>query len=284
MRCQQRFGQSCLPTGHEPAVSVVERVVSSNKRRRTDNSAWHKAFMAVPPSSAHKLRGLTNIVRSDVWAAEIPFIYHDSAEDRETSIGLWRHILAAPHVSQADIDVVPVPISTCIHENRQLMYGRRGVPLCSNGSACSALHVKNNQGPLHIYLMPSEQENFDAGKPTFYKDEKNPFCLLCIRSAMAAVAFACESMQPHAQQDVRRGANFPLAFCNMVDVPGGYKSSAMIPKADVFFHSCNLVNENYHALDGTYNPHTKQWRISQDALIYTPNPRDFCFGAIQCTK
>lgn len=275
VRCNKRFGSNMGQTMPRTAHGCVERAIVGPKRRKiTPVSSWGSSFYVIPPSSACKLRQLTNLVQNDVWASEIPFIYRGTHEERETNIELWKQILTC-HTGQESNPTVPVPVSTCIHENEQLMYGRAGVPLCSNGHACSAYHVQNNQGPLHIYLMPSEQERLNSGKPCYFKEEQSPYCLLCIRTAMSAAAFACESIQPHAQTDVRRGANFPLAFCNLVDVPGGYKSSAMIPNAHIYFHSCNLVNENLHALTGKYDPAQRRWRICQDSLIYSPGGQDF---------
>ncbi len=115
-----------------------------------------------------------------------------------------------------------VPISTVEHEMTQLEWGRAGVPECASREECEALTLPGAPSALPMYLSFEEQLEFDRNRtvPTIPR-----FCLLCIRRDAHALSMLKSSLPSTAQQTGRAAFVLP-PFKNLVDVPGGYRSSA----------------------------------------------------------
>lgn len=173
-----------------------------------------------------------------------------------------------------------VPISTAEWDNKQLEWGRTlpngtPVPLCSNGDDCQAIELPQNQGPLHAYLSPDEEES--SAIP-----DAPHFCLLCIRAQCHALDLAFQSAiagDPMRRCDRAAGSIPP--FQNLVNCPGGYHSVYLGAKSTQGFFSVNVVGVSGQ-LVSRYDPVKKRWRVDQSKLIYKgklgPQP-DFRSGA-----
>ena len=119
-------------------------------------------------------------------------------------------------------------ISTAEHENTQLVYNRKSstgtqMPFCCRGEDCDARFLPGAPGPLNPYLRPDEEQEFEA---TGRMPGGDMLCLLCIRSIIQG--------QTELKGMMQGKPRVMAPFCNLVDVPGGYFSSAIgtLPKFD----------------------------------------------------
>ena len=222
---------------------------------------------APPPSVHGQVRHIADIVNTDIWKAQLPYI---SVHDSVVAASKWWEPVAraAPsrHASGAPRQIcVSAPVSTAIHEDLQLRYGRVGVPLCSMGEQCAACKYPRQQGPLHIYLWPDVQARFDAGE----KVEFDSFacCLLCIRRDVDGACLALGSMITNPQLQLMRSAILPPPFCNESGVPGGYLRSAMPNDCEQIFGNVLVVGESGR-LRVEYDSVAKVWYFNQDAIKF----------------
>ena len=137
---------------------------------------------------------------------------------------------------------------------------------------CAALDYAANQGPLPIYLLPSVQDAFDRGEKSHALEDPNAVCLLCLRRDMHAACLAWEAMVPNPSKQIHRNAVIPPPFTNMVDVPGGYRSTAMIPHASMIFSPAHMVGVSGE-IKIAYCPQRKTFYFDQTAI--TCNPPSF---------
>lgn len=124
------------------------------------------------------------------------------------------------------------PVSTVTHENKQLVWGRAGLPLCESGRDCTARMLPGAviNGELPCYLYPEEQIAYEAGGIDAIKSQlkmSSPrFCLLCIRAMAETTKLAAEALKTGSSQTFTSHVVAP-PFCNLVDVIDGYRESAL---------------------------------------------------------
>ena len=152
-----------------------------------------------------------------------------------------------------------VPVSTVEHETTQLEWNRAQVPLCASKEECEALTLPGAPGPLPIYLSIAEQDAFDLRKdcPIIPR-----FCLLCIRRDAHALSMLETSLPPIASRTGRAAFVLP-PFVNLVDCPGGYRSSAF----------CQPIERSrIVALSGQlnvqYNQILEKWFVNQGNIVF----------------
>ena len=152
-----------------------------------------------------------------------------------------------------------IPVSTVEHETTQLCWGRKDIPVCASRHECEALTLQGAPGPLPIYLPVTEQDEFDLTK----KLPNVPrFCLLCIRRDAHALSMLQASL-PVSTAQTGRAAFVVPPFVNLVDVPGGYRSSAFckpIEQSRIVALSGQL-NVCYDALH-------EKWHINQGNIVF----------------
>jgi len=221
-----------------------------------------------PPPSVHRqVRHITDIVNTDIWKAQLPYI---SVHDSVVSASKWWEPVARSVAPRQTAGAprqfcINAPVSTSIHEDQQLRYGRAGVPLCAMGEQCAACKYPRHQGPLHIYLWPDAQARHDAGQPVEF--DRFACCLLCIRRDVDGACLALGSMITNPQLQLMRSAILPPPFCNEVDVPGGYARSSMPSNCEQIFGNVLMVGES-GKLRVEYDPEAEVWFFSQEAIKY----------------
>jgi hypothetical protein len=239
------------PAGKIASHVSVERCITGRRSNAKDDLDPAFSFGSyVPPSTRIKLDGLLRMTESDIFATKIPFVQTDLAT--VDALPLWS--IALKYV---DLDRPPpctdAPVSTSTHEDEQLYYGREGVPLCSLGDQCAALFYSGNMGALHIYLDPSTQAAFDKDAASVTFANPHATCLLCIRNDVHALRLSCNAMLPNSGMQVMRQSVAPPPFCNLVDVPGGYKKSVMAVDTEPMFQCASIcgvsgeINVNFDA-------------------------------------
>lgn len=152
-----------------------------------------------------------------------------------------------------------VPVSTVEHETTQLQWGRTGVPECVAGCECEAKAMESAPAPLHVYLSASEQAAFDTHGDL---PDQPRFCLLCIRRDAHALAMLQASL-PDTLHHSGRAAFVRPPFLNLVDVPGGYRSSAFCSPIEL---------SRVVALSGQtrvlFCPLRNLWYVDQGGLVF----------------
>ena len=197
-----------------------------------------RVFGPVPPSTAKRLKELQALVDSDMWRTNLPYVR--CVKDVEESASLWESALRHMDHDQP-AKCASVQVSTSVHQDAQLEYDREGVPLCSMGNQCAALLYPGNQGPLPIYMLPSTQAEFDAGNTSVATSNPRATCLLCLRRDAHGACLAWHAMVPNAVAMVNRAALLPAPFCNLVNVPGGYKESVIALDSAAVFSNAAIV-------------------------------------------
>lgn len=162
--------------------------------------------------------------------------------------------LAAAHGHSADGNAF-VPISTVAHDDKQLVFGKKdGTTLCTAGSACQALRLKNAPGPLNGFLL----EGQDPKEATF--------CLLCYRVHLQTLNCQLLAIDPK-----NKSGCLDAPFTNLQNVPGGYFCEAMGVKESVnriFNRQCSIVGANAN-LEVQYCPSDGTWFVNQDILKWS---------------
>ena len=122
------------------------------------------------------------------------------------------------------VSISPVPVSLVDHENWQLTFDRsNGIPMCINGTTCMAMSFRQLNKPLQMYLLPSEEQYFQE-KGCLPQETLPGECLLCMRRTVHSVVRASSGVFNSRMTLGRQTAVTPLVQ-NLVDVPGGYKST-----------------------------------------------------------
>ena len=91
-------------------------------------------------------------------------------------------------------------------------------------NTAAALSLVGNNGPLHAYFTPSQQEAFDTDGtvPT------GPhFCLLCIRRDAHAMHLSYSAFLSSPEVQLERKIFVIPPFQNLVDCAGGYHQWAV---------------------------------------------------------
>ena len=254
-----------FPVGKISSLVTVDNVLSSACARK--RPALCSNNKSLPPSVRRRLNDLVRVTESSTWLSHLPCIRTDT--DVESLAPIWASVLAGAQ-TEARCEAVPISLST--HEDRMLTYGR-DVPLCSLGEvACAAMQYPGNQGPLPIYVMPSVQDLIDKGRPPPAPFKKNSVCLLCIRRDVHAAVLAVSSMVANPSAQINRGACYPPPFTNLVDVPGGYRSDAMVThgREQNVFGPVSIVG-SHRSLVCRICPETRTWFFDQSAIkIHSP--------------
>lgn len=267
---------------------VVDQIIRNpsklglRKRKRGKHQMVDKDDL--PPSIRRRLIDLVDLAESPTWMAKLPCVR--TLADTQAQAPLWEAVLKNLELPQK---CSPVCISLSSHDDRMLSYGRKcfdphnpskliDVPLCCLKDHCAAKIYPANQGPLPIFLMPSEQARIDKGKPPLAPFSCNATCLLCIRRDVHAAVLAWLAMLTNEQVQIQRSACIPPPFCNLVSTVGGYNPSAMINTAK---HNCfgpvNIVGM-HNSLVVRYNPVKQNWYFDQSAIKFNPPSSFLCPG------
>ncbi len=179
---------------------------------------------AAAPGVRSKVDALLAMTESDAWGTRVPYVASCSADLADT-VPMWAAVLRAVDHGGPTVGH-DAPVSTSTHEDEQLCYGRVGVPLCSD-QQCAARLYDADRGPLHIYLSAAAQAAFEATGEIPGPADPSATCLLCIRRDVQGVRLSLSAALPNPRQQINRACLMPPPFVNLVDVPGGYKASAM---------------------------------------------------------
>ena len=264
------------PVGKVSSHVAVERAMremhsTETNAATTDTVRASRVFGPFPPSTTQRLHELQKLVDSDMWRTSLPYVR--CIEDVKSSATLWESALK--HIDHDQpAKCASVQVSTSVHEDAQLEYGRKDVPLCSMGNECAALLYPGNQGPLPIYMLPSTQAAFDAGDKSVATSNPRATCLLCLRRDAHGACLAWHAMVPNAAAMVNRSALLPAPFCNLVNVPGGYKESVIAMDSAAVFSNSAIVGVSGE-LRVKYNAEKQIFAFCQHALKV--NPPSFLF-------
>ena len=216
----------------------------------------------VAPSVRLRVDELLDLSRDDIWQTRVPFVRF--ADGLDLCSSLWEaavpKLVQPSNLSECDA----VPISTSIHDDAQLRYNRRGMPMCAMGDSCSACVYPGHQGPLHAYLLPEEQARFDAGDKDFLKAKSMSVCLLCIRRDIHGSCLAWNAMVPNPAMQMGRRAIIPAPFTNLVNVSGGYTEESLPPKIENVFSNARIV--------GSSGKLRVQYDVSADTFYFDQTP------------
>lgn len=171
---------------------------------------------------------------------------------------------------------VAIPLTTVEHDNEQLTWNRTSrnhphikVPNCLHAdddpsffSPCFATKLSSNQGPLQMWLSPSQQLLFDE---TGELPPRCP-CLLCIRSGLEELILAYGKDTNPMRMATCKLVNPPFKI--LVDHPGGYRSEYCITPA-----TSQVVSTPFPRNSGVYevrcNEAGDRWYIDQQQMVYT---------------
>ena len=174
---------------------------------------------------------------------------------------------------------VEAPVSSVTHENKQLVYGRPGLPLCGSGCDCAARSLPGGAvlGPLPVYLYPEQQILYETAGAEAIKDtlaaSQPNFCLLCIRLVAQTTKLAAEAAGCGVRRGGAQGVVYP-PFTNLVNEVDGYRQSAMvITPDDVCIAGGVFICGSTKGLSVRFNKIANSWFIQQSAeIVYTPEP------------
>ena len=168
-------------------------------------------------------------------------------------------------------------ISTVTHEEKQLYWGRKDIPLCGAGEDCHArcFHGSALCGALSIYLYPEEQMLYERNGAcpqlkSQWKATSPRFCLLCYRLMAHTTKLACDASAGKSKIGSLKGSIVP-PFTNLVDVPDGYRLSAMgVTPSDICMAGAVYICSVTKGLEVKYNHLKKMWFIEQTPeIVYT---------------
>jgi len=230
----------------------------------------YKSAAHMVPSVRILLKRFTD---SHIFADTYPVIRCGLVLDTpvQTIKASWQNALASCSnfaSAPADTPHAPfIPVSYASHDSDQLVWGRPGVPMCSAGDECEARRYSGNQGCLHAYLTPAQQDLFDKNEP--FEMPSPPFCLLCIRCEIHSLLLAWESLIANPRQQIGRDIICVPPLQNLVDVPGGYIRSVVgISQSAHSIISSVAVVGITGMVSVKYNPNTKQFYIDQSRIVW----------------
>lgn len=226
------------------------------------------SVLTVAPSIASTLK---KIACKDGGRLNMPLVtMHANVKVKHLS-ELWESFFEVKSDVDPNFCHPQIPVSTADHENSQLYWGRKskktGKPIktCQYGCECAAKTLICNQGCLGIYLTPAEQDEFDA---TGNIPENALFCLLCIRRDAETIYITNKSTLKYPQCQVGRGFFCVPPFRNLVDVPGGYKSQAIIGSNHVNAALPASIVSLSKNMEVVYDHRLQLWHVDQSALIF----------------
>lgn len=167
--------------------------------------------------------------------------------------------LAAAHKNKSGQPTSFTPIIGVDWDNKQLVWNRPGVPICSAASACVATNLTLSQGPLNAFLLP--------GQPP----SSGSLCLLCTRMHAELLNHSFDIISGTSAASSASALLLPPTN-NLVDVPGGYHSWALgvTPQnCRAFDRACSIVGSS-GALRVCYSPINSTWWVDQGSLVYSP--------------
>tara|TARA_B100000768_G_scaffold133167_1_gene123921 strand:- start:1505 stop:2422 length:918 start_codon:yes stop_codon:yes gene_type:complete len=254
------------PAGKVSSHVSVERALRNRPAVCAPFSDDARFFRRSVPETVHaKLTSIMRMTESDCWSTRLPFV--SCSDDVDDRTPLWTAALRGATWG-GDAPCLDAPVSTSVHEDTQLYYNRPAVPLCVMGDHCAAILYPGNQGALPIYLDPIDQAAYER---TGVCEAPDPLasCLLCIRRDLHGANLAMQALLPNPGRQIHRSAVMPSPFANLVDVPGGYKRSAMSVTASPLFGGTNVVGVSGE-LRVNYDPGCNSFFFDQRAIKVTP--------------
>lgn len=128
-------------------------------------------------------------------------------------------------------------------------------------------------GPLPIYLYPEEQIAYDMSQQSTESlqqqwDSSGPrYCLLCYRLIAHTAKLACDATIANGKGDGMRATVVP-PFTNLVDVPDGYRASAMgVTPDDACMVGAPFICSVTRGLSVKYNRLSNSWLVEQSPEI-----------------
>lgn len=253
-----------------PVGKIASHVSIANALKPSKDSRSHAVVQKLPttpPSAAKRIDEMMALTESDAWSMYMPFV--DVVTDVKLLVEpMWSTILNNT-TRTAGVPAPSPAVSDALHEDEQLCYGRKGIPLCSLGDQCAARLYAGNQGPLHVYLLPTVARAHALGRTTYVEHDEFATCLLCIRRDVHGACLAWEAMVPNPARQIQRSSIIPPPFTNLVDVPAGYRSDAFISAGDALFDNANVVGVS-GALCVKYSATRKHFYFDQTRIKCLP--------------
>ena len=226
------------PEGH-PALG--ETIAAANA---PENGVRESAGSRLAPST---LAAVTELCGSDLFTNRpkpLTMTYYGSSPSFYTA---WHKGLQACHSET----VAFTPIATVEHDNKYLYWGI-DTPLCASGNACAATTLEMNQGPLHGYRVPGD-------------DNPQPYCLLCIRQDVEGLVMSVAAKSKTA-------SCVPVItppFKNQPG-PGGYSDDAfgVTPHNQSVFVGNTWIVKASGALKVRLDPASRRCFVDQGPLVY----------------
>lgn len=134
-----------------------------------------------------------------------------------------------------------IPVSTVDHDRTQLIWNDNDpAHICASGASCAANALPFSPGPLPFYVLPGEKRSSSMGPR---------FCLLCIRADCESVCRVYDAVVRHSQAELERAAVALAPFQNLVNVPNGYRESALgVKPAQHIFAPVSVAGVNFPML------------------------------------
>jgi hypothetical protein len=242
-----------LPAGRWGSVQTVQSTglveevapnvhAAAHHRARKNHAVV--AFNAIPPSIR---RAYTRLRRNDLYGVTGP-VYRVSPEYKSTVLSeAWNQCIktVTVHTMTAVDDVassipLSIPLSTVEHENEQLRIGRRSTATgkhlgeCCEEQNCEALGFVGNNKPLHPYLTPSQELDFQRNGTLV-----EGMCLLDIRKTITNVVSLHRDYTFGV--DVHNKLPMRVPFYNSVNAPGGYRVEHTIGPNTIMFMQGHVV-------------------------------------------
>jgi hypothetical protein len=201
------------------------------------NSPGKKKEVGIPKINEGLIRELSDLIKKKSGSNGI-VLYSMNTDLRLIMEGYAdgvNSIASEMHVGDQKI-MSGAPLTSVEHDNSMLYWGIQSkrhpdklLHTCVHGKSCGdtvsmwapcvALTLEGNQGPLPMWLTPSQKLEFDENGN---QPEPGP-CLLCIRRNMQEMCIVYgENYNTHRMSDQR-----PVVppFSIKMDVPGGYNSN-----------------------------------------------------------
>jgi hypothetical protein len=226
-----------------------------HKRRGRKKSTTADATSRIAPSlmRAIALAAKDRLLDSELMVQPciVPPQFMTRLTDMHTSFSA---ALAQAHAGRGQM-LAWSTIATVDWDNTQLWYGREGIPLCSARTACVALNLTMNQGPLHAFLLPGQPPSTGS------------LCLLCTRLHAQLLNESVDIVDSESTS--------PLLLPptnNLVDCAGGYHRWALGVDQNncrAFSRICCIAGSS-NELVVKYSPQKQQWWVDQSKLVYVP--------------
>ena len=160
-----------------------------------------------------------------------------------------------------------IPFSCTSHDQRNLEWGRAGVPLCAEGAQCKATALRGHHGPLGIYLTVAQDRALQLGEKVDFPEDA--LCLLCYRANARYMQVACEA------SGRAMDATMVPPFQNYFNCPGGYKETYMGACIPVEGGGIIRIAAMTRDLQVRVQPtSTGRFYIDQSAIEYTEAPNE----------